>query len=252
MDIGVVFEDQDLLVVDKPPNLVVTPAETSSEQTLADILTAKFKINLDRGGIVHRLDKDTSGLLLVAKNLDTLEKLQSQFKERLVKKEYLALVHGFVDREGFVEASVGRNPQNREKFIVIGEGKDAYTGYKPVQKYQLSDLEIELIYPDYSKIQLKKLTRMNYQNFTLLKCLPQTGRTHQIRVHLKYINHPIISDDRYSGRKINRLDKRWCPRQFLHAASLSFTHPKSKKRVEFECPLPQDLLDALKHLNPIV
>ena len=127
--INVIFEDDYLLVVNKPPGLVVDPALTVKEETLADILQRDFKIQLFRGGIVHRLDKDTSGIFLVAKTQNALENLQSQFKERKIKKEYLTLVHGVVDSAGKVEGSIGRNPGNREKFTVLGEeeGKEAIT-----------------------------------------------------------------------------------------------------------------------------
>ena len=132
MDIPVIFEDEDLLVVNKPPGLVVDPADTVTEETLADILQKDFHIPLLRGGIVHRLDKDTSGILLVAKTQEVLENLQAQFKNRTVQKQYLALVHGQIEKGGKVEGSIGRNPKNREKFGVVLEGKEAVTEYEPI------------------------------------------------------------------------------------------------------------------------
>ncbi|MCR4306026.1 MAG: RluA family pseudouridine synthase, partial [Candidatus Daviesbacteria bacterium] len=232
-----IYEDGNLLVLDKPPGLVVDPAETVKEETLADILQKEFKIKLPRGGIVHRLDKDTSGVILVAKTAEALENLQKQFQERVVRKEYLALVHGEVPEGGTVEGSIGRNPGNREKFIVLPDGKEAVTGYEPVKNLQFTIYNLQKIFSDFNKIQMRKLEKQHYNEFTLVRCLPKTGRTHQIRVHLKYINHPIVADEKYGGRKVSRLDKRWCPRIFLHAAKIGFKNPLSREWMEFESPL---------------
>lgn len=258
MNLRKVYEDEDLLVIDKPPGLVVDPAETVKEETLADILIRDFGINLPRGGIVHRLDKDTSGVLLVAKTQQALENLQAQFKERKTKKEYLALAHGFVDKEGKVEGAIGRNPIKREKFTVLAEGKAAVTEYEPLRNFQFSifnlnnessSATLQSIFNELNKIQMRKLQRMNYNQFTLLKCHPLTGRTHQIRVHLKYIGHAIVSDEKYVGRRIVRLDRRWCPRMFLHAVKLGFEHPASRQWMEVETPLPGDLEKVLELFN---
>jgi len=245
--IKVIYEDSDLLVIDKPPGIVVDPADSVKEKTLADILQDQFKIKLLRGGIVHRLDKDTSGILLVGKTPAALEKLQAQFKERKVKKEYVALVHGVVEESGKVEASIGRNPGNREKFIVLEEGKEAVTEYVPQKNFQFSILNFQSIFNELNKIQMRKLERMKYNQFTLLQCKPKTGRTHQIRVHLKYIGHPVVADEKYVGRKIYRLDKRWCPRMFLHAKKIGFKHPVSGEWMEMESDLPEDLNLVLKN-----
>lgn len=246
----VVFEDDCLLVIDKPAGLVSTPAETTQgRETLADILERDYGISLDRGGLVHRLDKNTSGLILAAKTPETFEALQEQFKDREVKKEYLALVHGIVKDPIRVEGSIARNPLNREKFAVFEDGKEAATNFDPVKNLLLSGDSLEKIFPDYSKIQIRKLNTLHYSLFTLVKCFPETGRTHQIRVHLKHIQHPIVSDEKYVGRKMNRLDKRWCSRMFLHAARVTFKHPKSGAMMELESPLPEDLSQALANLK---
>ncbi|MBI2330498.1 RluA family pseudouridine synthase [Candidatus Daviesbacteria bacterium] len=247
--LNVLFEDDSLLVIDKPPGLVVDPAETVKEVTLADILQRDFNIQVPRGGIVHRLDKDTSGIILVAKTQHVLENLQRQFKERQIKKEYLALVHGEISKAGVVEGSIGRNPGNREKFIVLEDGKEAVTEYEPIKSLQLSVFSLQQIFSDFNKIQMRKLERQAYNEFTLVRCMPKTGRTHQIRVHLKYIGHPVVSDEKYGGRKTYRLDKRWCPRIFLHAAKIGFNHPVSGSWMEAESPLPEDLKTALAKLN---
>ncbi len=245
MDIPIIYEDDQLLVLNKPPGLVVDRSQTQISQTLEDILKTEFKINIDRGGIVHRLDKDTSGLILVAKTIQALENLQQQFQQRVVKKEYLALVHGFLKMGGVVVGAIARNPVNREKFMVAEEGKEAVTEYQVIENRVLPEEVKANIFADFNKVQLKKLSNMHYGQFTYLRCLPQTGRTHQIRVHLKYRGFPIVSDDKYTGRKVARLDKRWCPRQFLHATKLEFNHPESGKRLIFECGLPADLTESL-------
>ncbi|MCL4366177.1 RluA family pseudouridine synthase [Patescibacteria group bacterium] len=245
----IIYQDDCLLVLDKPPGLVVDPADSVKEETLADILVRDFNIKLFRGGIVHRLDKDTSGIILVAKTQEALDNLQNQFKERDIKKEYLALVHGLIEEKGEVVGSIGRNPGNREKFTVLEGGKEAVTEYEPAEKFKVQSLKFKVWFPDFNKIQMRKLERQNYGEFTLLKCKPKTGRTHQIRVHLKYINHPIVSDEKYVGRKMYRLDKRWCDRMFLHAAKIGFNHPVSGEWMELESELPEDLKTALVVLS---
>ncbi|MBI2021610.1 RluA family pseudouridine synthase [Candidatus Daviesbacteria bacterium] len=247
--IRVVFEDKSLLIIEKPSGLIVTPTETSTDETVAEVVQKQFGINLDRGGIVHRLDKDTSGLLIIAKTVQSLENLQAQFKKRVVKKEYLALVHGFLEKAGKVVGAIARNPKNREKFIVSGGGREAETEYEPIDKFQIPNDKLQIIFADFNKIQMRKLERTDYGKFTLLRCFPLTGRTHQIRVHLKYIGFPIVADEKYGGRKTARLDRRWCPRQFLHASRIEFNHPVSGKRMTFESPLPEDLMKALKMLG---
>ena len=247
--VKIIYQDEFLLVLDKPPGLVVDPADSVKEETLADILERDFHIPLFRGGIVHRLDKDTSGILLVAKTIEALENLQKQFQERVVKKEYLALVHGYIMESGRVEGSIGRNPGNREKFTVLENGKEAVTEYEPVERLQVTGNRLQEIFSNFNKIQMRKLSTVHYNLYTLLRCKPLTGRTHQIRVHLKYINHAIVSDEKYAGRKVSRLDKRWCPRIFLHAAKIGFKHPVSGEWMELESKLPEDLKKALNYLS---
>ncbi len=202
----VVFEDDSILVVDKPAGLVVNRAETQKEETLEDWAADKF--------IVHRLDKDTSGLLIIAKTTEALENLQSQFKNRGVTKKYLALVHGVLEpEEGTINAPIERSPFNRKHFGVFPGGRAAETGYKTI---------------------------CHAGEFSLLEVTPKTGRTHQIRVHLKYLGHPIVSDPIYGGRKNFQADKKFCPRLFLHAAYLKFNHPATGQVREFSCPLPDE------------
>ncbi len=247
--INIIYEDNDILVLDKPPGLVVDPAETVKQETLADILQRDFNIALLRGGIVHRLDKDTSGIILVAKTQLALDNLQSQFKQRKIKKEYLALVHGHLSEKGRIEGNIGRNPISREKFIVLGEGKEAVTEYEPLAKCKIQNSKFKIWFPEFNNIQLRKLERQNYGEFTLLLCKPLTGRTHQIRVHLKYISHPVVCDEKYVGRKMYRLDKRWCPRMFLHAKRIGFYHPISGDWMELDSELAKDLQEVLENFG---
>ena len=260
--------------MDKPPGLVVDRSETQQGETLEDLLKDYYDTLVyhsedipQRMGIVHRLDKDTSGVLLVAKTQAALENLQNQFKMRKTKKEYLALVHGLVERGGVVEGAIGRNPVKREKFTVFTTAKskganvihppgglawhlkEAVTEYEPLKKYQISNIKYQIVFGDFNKIQIRKLERMGYNHFTLLTCKPLTGRTHQIRVHLKYKGFPIVADQKYVGRKMYRLDKRWCPRMFLHAKKIGFKHPVSGMWMEVESELPEDLKVALDNLD---
>jgi len=239
----IIFEDNDVLVLDKPPGMIVNRAETTAAKTTLQewvegylkifrhrISNFKFPISNEfwrRSGIVHRLDKETSGVLLVAKTPQAFENLQRQFKERKVKKQYLALVHGKVEpQEGVIEVPIARSPFNREKFGVFLGGRPARTKYKVLSiKY--------------------KVLGKKEEPLTLLEVSPETGRTHQIRVHLKYIGYPVVGDEKYAGRKTARTDRRWCPRQFLHASYLSFIHPKTGKKVIVSSKLPSDLQEII-------
>lgn len=223
----IIFEDENLLVIDKQAGMVVNRAKTTKEKTVQDWVEDYLKIKDrgigDRAGIVHRLDKETSGLLLIAKTLKAFANLQKQFKERKVGKQYLALVHGKVEpEEGAIEASISRSPYNRKKFGVFLGGRPAKTKYK-----------------------VKKYHKLENETFSFLELTPETGRTHQIRVHLKYLGHPVVADEKYAGRKTARADRKWCSRQFLHASSLSFVHPGTKKKVSFSSELPSELEKAL-------
>lgn len=220
----IVYEDNDIIVVNKPAGLIVNKADTTINQiTLQDFLQENYPLSTNdgsdfykRNGIVHRIDKETSGLLIVAKNIESFINLQAQFKERRVNKTYIALVHGHVEsEEGDISVPVGRLPWNRKRFGVLAGGKEATTHYKVLQQFS--------------------------KPFTLLELSPKTGRTHQIRVHLQYFNHPIFGDLLYAGRKTSREDRKILERFFLHAEKISFYHPKTGKLVEFLAPLPLEL-----------
>jgi len=256
--IKVIFEDDSMLVLDKPAGLVSTPSETQKEPTLADILKSDHGVSLERGGLVHRLDKDTSGLILAAKDQASFENLQAQFADREVKKEYLALVHGFAPESGEIKGAIARNPGDREKFIVMKDlemgfdaAREASTEYQREELRVMSEEVMQSVFEGFNKIQMRKLHSSGYGKFSLIRCFPKTGRTHQIRVHLKYLGFPIIGDEKYGGRKTTRLDHRWCQRQFLHAAKISFNHPKSGEEMTFESPLAEDLQKALKNLEQV-
>ncbi len=256
MEPKIIFEDEDFLVLDKPAGMVVNRAETTKvgetvqewveSKILRDkdikILSAKTQKSPNilisqypnisdfkkRAGIVHRLDKETSGLLLVAKTPAAFENLQGQFKERKVKKKYLALVTGKVAPSGGeIRAPVGRLPWDREKFGVFPGGREAVTKYEILRYYDIKKLGV----------------------FSLLELAPETGRTHQIRVHLKYRGWPIVGDFAYAGRKQAREQRKWCPRVFLHAAFLEFQHPTTGRAIQLESVLPPELKRVIEHLS---
>jgi 23S rRNA pseudouridine1911/1915/1917 synthase len=230
----IIYEDGYLLVLDKPPFWIVNRAQTTQgKETVQDWLEANFdfetvKLGNLRAGIAHRLDKNTSGLLLVGKTKASLAILQEQFFSRQVKKEYLALVHDIITQDGGINVPISRLARDRERFGVNPDGKAAQTDFIREAIYQRPK---------------------SGEKFSLIRAFPYTGRTHQIRVHLRYLGHPLVSDPDYVGRKRYRLDQEWCPRIFLHATSITLSHPNSQGKVSFLSPLPTDLLIALAKLE---
>jgi 23S rRNA pseudouridine1911/1915/1917 synthase len=222
--LDIIYEDEALLVVNKPAGMVVHPALGHPSGTLVNAVLAHCPQvaevgGLDRAGIVHRLDKDTSGLVLIAKDEATRAALQRQFKRRQVVKTYLALVEGpMYPREGVIEAPVGRDKRQRKKMAVVRSGRQARTMYRAVEYFD---------------------------DHTLLEVRPHTGRTHQVRVHLAWLGYPVVGDAVYGHRR-QRLLRR---RHFLHAARLHFTHPVMGEEMEFEAPLPPELSTVLKRLR---
>jgi 23S rRNA pseudouridine1911/1915/1917 synthase len=232
--IDVVYEDETLLVVNKPAGLVVHPAAGTPSGTLANALAYHFQQLPDAGtglrpGIVHRLDRDTSGLLVVAKTESALENLSDQFRDRTVFKSYVALVHGRVQsNSGRIDQPIARDPSNRTRMAVVRGGRNSLTLYR---------------------------VRRTYDRFTLLDVELKTGRTHQIRVHLAWLKHPVVGDETYAGGRDNtipdpqlRIRTRNLKRQFLHAEKLAFVHPATKEIVRVESPLPAELSDFLANL----
>lgn len=201
--------------------------QTRRTQLDEDYEEANREAFYKRGGIVHRLDKETSGIILVAKTEDSFIELLRQFREREVEKTYTALVHGkMTPVEGEISVPVGRLPWNRKRFGIVAGGRDATTEYKVLNYYNMKN-----------------------EPLTLLNLKPKTGRTHQIRVHLKYLNKPIFADELYGGRKVSREDRKLLSRQFLHASSISFNHPSTGERLFFESPLPSELSEVLSKLQ---
>lgn len=233
MDIPILYEDTQLLVIDKPPGIIVNRADSVHVETVQDwaapkilpgVTESKTESNadfFDRAGIVHRIDKETSGCLVIAKTPAVFIEMQRLFKERHIHKTYLAIVHGnLVPATGEITAPVGRLPWNRERFGIVPEGKPATTTYG-VRKHGVS--------PDKS------------EPITLVELTPLTGRTHQIRVHLKYVHHPIVGDWQYAGRKTSRDDRKWAPRVMLHAWKIAFDHPVTGQKLAIESPVPDDM-----------
>lgn len=253
----ILFEDNDIIVISKPAGVTVNRSDTTKgEETIQDwseeylqIRSTKYEIRnnseiqnsndknsfefFNRGGIVHRLDKETSGILLIAKNPVAFAHLQAQFKERTVKKSYTALAHGrLTPPDSEIRVPVGRLPWNRKQFGIVAGGREAVTRYKVISNY-------------------KFLISNENEMLSLVELYPETGRTHQIRVHLKYIGHPIFADFLYAGRKTARNDRKLLSRVFLHAAKISFLHPTTAAELTFESPLPADLQTFLNLLEKV-
>jgi 23S rRNA pseudouridine1911/1915/1917 synthase len=229
--LDVVHEDESLLVVNKPAGMVVHPAPGHPGGTLVNALLGNFpELSFDddrRPGIVHRLDRDTSGLILIAKSERVRRMLQRQFKERQVYKGYLALLDGHMQPAwGRIEAPIGRDPQHRQRMSVLPGGREAITEYHVLEEFAH---EVGPVAGDYS----------------LAEAEPQTGRTHQIRVHFASVGHPVVGDSVY-GRRRPRLP---LTRQFLHARRLGFKHPVTGRRIDLEAPLPEDLAMLLSTLR---
>jgi 23S rRNA pseudouridine1911/1915/1917 synthase len=245
MEPKIVFEDEQILLIDKPAGMIVNKADTTKNvETMQDWVEQNYQITklpncefenqsdfVKRAGIVHRIDKETSGLLLIAKTEEAFNNLQAQFKERKVKKRYLALAHGkLAQKEGEINAPVGRLPWNRERFGVFPEGKDAKTNYKVIK--EIANLPVDATH---------QALQTGGEDLSLVELTPETGRTHQIRVHMQFLGHPLVGDEFYAGRKQARDDRKWCPRVFLHASYIGFFHPKTGDWIEFNCDLPVEL-----------
>ena len=219
--LAIVQEDDDIIVIDKPPGLVVHPGSGNRSGTLLNALLhhAPVVATLPRAGIVHRLDKDTSGLLVVAKNAVAQTDLVRQLQARTVKREYAAIVHGDIARDMTIDAPIGRHPRMRTTMAVVASGKPARTRVAPVERFGIA---------------------------THVRCALETGRTHQIRVHLAAIEHPLIGDRTY-GRRHGTIPA--FSRQALHAMTLELAHPRTKRRCEWHASLPGDIRQLLTALR---
>jgi 23S rRNA pseudouridine1911/1915/1917 synthase len=237
----IIHKEKDFLILNKPAGMIVNNADTSKKlYTVQDFIKSlnildKKVENADgdfikREGIVHRLDKETSGVLIVALNENSFKILQKQFKEKKVKKTYLALCHGKLVEAGEINVPIGRLPWNRMRFGVIPSGRESFTQFKV---------------KDYKSFKIGKKEEV----LSLVEVYPQTGRTHQIRVHFQYVGHPLFADNLYAGRKTKNSDRKYLKRHFLHASKISFLNPSSSKRVEYDAPLSLDLSDFLSSLK---
>lgn len=257
LDPAILFEDEALFVIDKPSGMVVNRSETTrgnwTVQEWAEERYQKYQMyqmyqkqkanhseasgtfdtsdTFDtfflRSGIVHRLDKETSGCLVVAKNPEAFGELVRQFKERTVKKEYIALAHGVVEpNDGTIRVPLQRSKSDRQRFAVSAGGRSAETSYR-----------------------VEHIHHRGSEPYSFITIWPKTGRTHQIRVHLAYFGHPLVSDPTYGGRNRSSEDRIWCPRMFLHAAKISFIHPVKKTMMTVKSPVPLDLQAVLSTLS---
>ena len=230
--LSIVYEDEAILVINKPAGMVVHPGAGNRDGTLLNALVnyAPALRTITRAGIVHRLDKDTSGLLVVAKTDTARRHLTQQLQDRILKREYLAIVHGVMIAGGTVEAPVGRHPRVRTRMAVSSRGKPAVSHYRVVKKYRAH---------------------------TLLRVMLDSGRTHQIRVHMTHLHHPLVGDSVYGRRQApprgasERLKQglHGFRRQALHAAKLGLTHPVSGKVMEWTAELPQDMKELVDLLS---
>lgn len=220
MPLDIIYEDDDVMVINKPSGLVVHPAAGHFTGTLVNgLLSHTNKLSSSNGdlrpGIVHRIDKDTSGLLVVAKNDKAHEALSKQLKNKTLSRIYIALVYGKINHDtGTIDAPIGRDPYDRKKMCITDENsKEAITHFKVLDRYK---------------------------NSTLIEVKLETGRTHQIRVHMNYIKHPIVNDPVYGAKKASFFG------QMLHAKEISFIHPKTKEKMTFSCPVPEEFNKILE------
>ncbi|QIW09851.1 23S rRNA pseudouridine(1911/1915/1917) synthase RluD [Francisella sp. LA112445] len=229
IELDIVYEDDDIIVINKPVDMVVHPGAGNMTGTISNALLYRYENQdkLPRAGIVHRLDKDTSGLMVAAKSTIAYHSLVKQLSNREVSRRYLAIVEGEIYYEGTINEPIGRDPNNRTKMAINYKGKEAITKYTPIEVYD---------------------------GFTLVECKLETGRTHQIRVHMKSIKHPLVGDQTYnkSSVKLKKLGIEDLDRQALHAYKLSFIHPITEKVVKFKSKLPEDMLSLKSQLRETI
>ncbi len=276
----ILFEDEDVLVIDKPAGVVVNAAESVREETVQswmrtylaenpgsddwyNLIPEEFteeygspqEIFAERTGMVHRLDRDTSGALVLAKNPGALVALMYQFKVRETHKEYTCLVHGELPiAKDTIRMPIMRSTTSRSKFAVATSGKPAETEYEVLKVYELPQEKLLqlLRQHDFEKGRTDAQIYKEYQSygrFTLLSCYPKTGRTHQIRVHFAFLQHPLVGDQIYTNKWRGKTDLLWCDRQFLHASSIQFQHPRTREVLTISAPLQDDLNAALSQLD---
>ena len=271
MDIHILYEDEQIVVVDKPSGVVVNWAETVATETMQDWMKERYskiwsKYDLsdqkasdkerpskyrgtsetlteederyfaERVGLVHRLDKETSGVMIFAKTTSAFVSLLAQFRDRITGKEYTALTHGIWKvKSGEINMPIGRRHDNRQRMGVREDGRESVTIYKVIEEFSTLNFPREL-----------KVDTKGYQGFSLVLFTPKTGRTHQIRVHARAVGHPLVGDNQYAGRKRSREDRKWCNRVALQAQKLSILHPTTGVRMEWES---QQIFEPMKFLE---
>lgn len=280
LDELIIWQDDDIIALNKPAGLIVNNATTHQQTSLQQLIINRFAnehrcfdeqwlaanrdwlstdfitgfgspldIWRERQGMVHRLDKDTSGIVLWAKNPIALVNLLAQFRLRQTTKEYQCLAHGWfgAKQTGRINLPLGRKLTNRQLMAVTLSGRSAVTEYQVIAEYDNPDFSLlQAKNPHLKRRELAKI----YQGFSLLKVQPKTGRTHQIRVHLSHEHHPLAGDVAYLSRAKARLDESWIPRQFLHASQLTFVHPRTGEKLTMSAALPTDLQTVLQQLPP--
>ncbi len=250
MEIPILFEDDDIVVIDKPSGVVVNRAETVKTETVQDWMDTRYKIQdlrfmseegtyfQERSGLVHRLDKETSGVMILSKTPQAFVELLRQFKEREVTKTYLALTHGvWKAPAGEITLPLGRMHHNRTRYGVREDGRESTTAYTVQEFWKTWQFPRELHVDD-----------RGYGGFSLVTFRPKTGRTHQIRVHAQHVGHPLVGDNLYAGRKRSREDRKWATRVMLSAQSLELVHPVTHERIKWETR--QDLLAHVQKYFP--
>lgn len=223
IDVDILYEDEDIIVVNKPKDMVVHPAVGNWTGTLVNAMLGKHELSDENGefrpGIVHRLDKNTTGVMVVAKNNNAHNILSKQIQEHSFKKIYVALVKGVIaENEAIIEMPIGRHPTDRKKMAVVKDGREAYTKFKVLERFE---------------------------KFTLVEVELKTGRTHQIRVHMSHIGYPIVGDDTYSNGK----NPFGVTSQMLHSKTLGITHPVTNEYMEFDAPIPEEFEEVLNKLR---
>ncbi len=253
IQLNVLYEDDDVIAINKPAGMVVHPAAGNRSGTLVNAMLAYSPTISDVGddarpGIVHRLDKETSGVLLVAKTDAAYRALQAQFKARTIKKTYVALCVGRVEPDrGLINKPIARDPSNRQRMAVVSGGREALTEYAVQEVFKVTGNRLQVA----GSQQPANLQPANLQpaTYSFVRIYPQTGRTHQIRVHFASIGFPLVGDALYGATRNNALSKTLTPRHMLHASELSFEQPSSRKAIKLYAPIPEDMARVIAELG---
>ena len=261
IDLDVLYEDADVLVINKPAGMVVHPGAGVRGGTVANAILSYAPEAADAGddpqrpGIVHRLDKETSGVLLIARNDAALQALQAQFQTRTIEKTYLALCVGDVmPPAGLIDKPIGRDPGHRQRMAVVASGRSAQTEYTVTQRWKVADADgvAEAVLGTLGRVSTtgaERKAKPMPMAYALVRARPRTGRTHQLRVHLASLGYPIVGDETYGATRRDPLSKKLAPRQLLHASELRFALPSTGAEFRAHAPLPADFLGVLGALE---